>query len=162
MAQINNSQLSKEMIEGAKINISFDNIPTQIADKVIPTMEVNPKMLRICNIVKDGSATNATSATIYTTPTDKDFYLVSAQMSVIKDVTATSTNSFVNAVIDGLTSTMMRIRGLTLTPQSETISISLNPPLKIDRGTNITIGNTTNVANVSASGSIVGYTTEQG
>lgn len=163
MAQINNSQLSKELIDGAKIQTSAEQIPTQLAEKVVPVMEVNPKMLRICNIVKRQTTTNSTSGTIYTTPTDKDFYLVSCSLNVIKDVTATSLFSTITCTIDGLATQLLMIGGFTLTVQDRGIAESFSKtPIKIDRGTNITCTNSTNVGNVTAIACIKGYTTEQG
>jgi hypothetical protein len=50
MAQIFNSELKKQLIDGAKLQTSKDVIPSQLADKVVPVMEVNPKLLKYCGI----------------------------------------------------------------------------------------------------------------
>ena len=157
MANINNSQLSKELIDGAKIQTSFDKIPTQLADKVVPVMEVNPKMLRRCNLVKSQFASNSTSGTIFATPTDKDTFIVACCLSVIKDVTSTSAFSTITATIDGVAIDLLSIAGLTLTAQSESVAVSFPFPVKIDRGTNIIVTNSTNVANIRSRGNIIGY-----
>lgn len=162
MANINNSQLSKELVEGAKIQTSFDKIPTQLADKVVPVMEVNPKAFRICNICKRSEASNATTATVYVTPADKDFFISDSILSVIKDVTSTSVLSFITCVIDGQTVSINTIAGITLTPQAQQSNMSYNKPIKVDRGTNIVLNNNAAVANIRSSACIIGYTTEQG
>jgi hypothetical protein len=159
MANINNTQLSKELIDGAKIQVSHDKIPTQLADKVVPVMEVNPKSFRRINVVKQTQNTG-TTATIYTTPTDKDFYLVGYNLSLIKDVTATSVLTRLRAVIDGATVDIAQIMGITLTPQERTISNSFSVPIKLDRNTTLTVANSTNVANTNTGCSIIGYTVE--
>lgn len=64
--QIQNSETIKEVREGARLSIS-EGFPQRLAEAIVPVMEVNPKQLRICNIVKSASAINATSGTIYTT-----------------------------------------------------------------------------------------------
>lgn len=149
------------MQKSAGIQVSKDRIPTELAEKVVPVLEVNPKLLRNCNIVKSTSAVNSTSGTLYTTPTNQDFYLCAAELSVIKDATATSTSSTITCTPKGgAASIILRIMGLTLTAQENSISISLRFPILLERGTTITVTNSTNVGNVSSSGTIFGYVVE--
>lgn len=157
MATIHNTDLTKELKEGAKLQQLRDVIPSQLAEKVVPVMEVNPKLLRRCNVVRGQEAINNTSGTIYTTPTDKDFFLVACGLGVIKDATSTSILTTLRATIDGVSQKILSIPSISLTPQISTISNSFPTPLKIDRGTSILLVNSTNVANITCSGSIVGY-----
>ncbi len=157
MAQIYNSDLTKELIDGAKIQTSREYPPNQLADKVVPTLEVNPKILQKLNYTHSNTATNATSATIYTTPTDQDFYLSAVALAIIKDATSTSTKSAVTATINGVAQDLLSIPGITLTAQTAEMSLSLPRDLKIDRNTNIVVTNSTNVANILATGVIFGY-----
>jgi len=158
MATIYNSELSKELILGAKIQTSRDRIPTELAEKVIPVMEVNPKLLRVANVVKGNNALNG-DVTIYTTPTDKDFYLTGASLSVVKDATATSTLTryLITTEESGLGS-FLPIGTLTLTAESRSTSINLSTPLKLKRNTTVSITNSTTVGNIATSGSIIGFT----
>ncbi len=158
MATIYNSDLSKELVDGAKIQQNWDKVPNVLGQTVVPVMEVNPKLLRRCNILRRGTGTNATSTTIYIVPSDKDFYLVSCSLSIIKDATSTSLYSRITCIVDGVTASPIVITGLTLTIQNEAISISFPIPIKIDRGTTISLDHSTNVANISGTGCIIGYT----
>jgi len=160
--KIYNSTLTKELIEGARIQSSTDAVPGELAEKVIPVMEVNPKMLRVCNIVKSTSATNATTATVYTTPTDKDFFLCSVELAVIKDVTSTSTVSGINVTTPeaGVATNILSISGITLTPQSDTTSLAFNTPILLKRGTGVQLTNATNVGNIRSDACITGYTVD--
>ena len=162
MAYIDNSETKKEINDAIRGNAVSNIAPSQLANQVIPVIDVNPKHSRRVNIVKNQNALNSTSGTIYTTPSDKDFYLVGCEISVLKDATATSTNSAINAVIKGDSSSTIVaiIRGLTLTAQENSVSNNFGNGVLLERGTNITITNTTNVANISASGIIWGYTVE--
>lgn len=160
MAYIDNSDTKKEMNDAMRGNSVSNIAPTKIADIVQPVININPKDYRRCNIVRSNNAANNTSATIYTTPLDKDFYLVSSSLFVIKDITATSTSSDIRVVVEGVTNSIIAISGITLTPQANGQTISFSSPIKIDRGTNITVINSTNVANIKASGTIIGYTVE--
>jgi len=160
MATIHNSDLSKELQQGAKIQINRDVIPNQLAEKVVPVMEVNPKLLRRIDIHKAGTLTNGTSATIYTTPADKDFFLVALQLSIIKDGNSTSTSTAINGTVNGVSAKIISIAGITITASAGSTSLTLPIPMKIDRNSNITLTHTTNVANIRGDGIIFGYTVE--
>lgn len=157
MATIHNSDLSKELILGARIQTSKDSVPNQIADKVVPVMEVNPKLLRKIDIVKEAVATNQTSSTIYTTPGDRDFYITNAAISTIKDATSTSTVSAIRAYVNGVQIAIFRLPSFTLTAQNMSIMHDFKFPIKIDRNTAITVTNSTAVANITSYGLIFGY-----
>lgn len=158
MAQIHNSDLIKGLSKNAGIQTSFENPPNQLAEKVVPTMESNPEMLRRSNIVRWALSNNSSSgATIYTTPTDRDFYLVGCQLHVIKDVTATSLRSYIQVKIDGADQQILVVSGLTLTVQDQSVAISFPFPVKVDRGVAIKVFNSTAVGNVTSDGAIIGY-----
>lgn len=161
MALINNSDLTKELIEGAKINISDEAVPSQIAEKVVPVMEVNPKLLRTTNILSSYHATDSTSGTVYTTPANKDFYLTNVVLSLAKDVNATSVMSNVNVYVNEQIVNILAIMGTSVTAQYETTTLNLKLPLLIDRNTAINITNSTAIASISARATIFGYTVEK-
>jgi hypothetical protein len=159
MAYIYNSELTKNIIDGAKIAISREQIPNQLAEKVVPVMEVNPRLIRTADVCKSATLNNATTATILTTPTDMDFYLCSASISFIKDVTSTATTLNITFTDQyGVSQTALRAVCFTLTVQNGQNSISFPFPIKCARNTIIAITSDTNVANIRASASISGYT----
>lgn len=146
--------------ESANRNFSFkgESIDPEVIDGIQPVVDMLTSIP--CNIVRQSSTVNSASATIYTTPSDKDFYLVGYVFSIIKDATATATNMEIYAYIDGVNRSLCRIVGLTLTPQNDSIAMQFEHPIKVDRGTNISIINNTAVANLSVSANIFGYTVE--
>jgi len=115
---------------------------------------------RSCDFFGKNQAINSTSAVIVTTPTDKDTFITNAQISLIKDVTATSIISRIQITQSGVIRYIGEICGLTLTPQQDSMSMYFNPPIKVDRGTSINVVNSTNVGNVSCSACVQGYTVE--
>jgi len=157
MATIYNSTLTRELIDAAKIQTSKDKIPSELAEKVVPVMEVNPKLLRRVNIIKGATAVNTTPVTIFTTQSGKDFYCTAATLSLIKDVNSTSVYSSIQCSVDGLVVNLLKISSLTLTPQNDSAVINFNPPIKIDRSTAVVIASSTNVANITNTGTIFGY-----
>lgn len=133
-----------------------DNVGVEVNPIIQPVIQIT----RTCNIVKSTQASNTLTATIYTTPSDKDFYLTSASISMIKDVTATATRSYITAIIEGSTVAFCDIASFTTTVHNEAMSMTFPVPIKIDKGTNIVITNDTNVANIRSRGTIIGYTVE--
>lgn len=160
MAVIYNSDLTKELVDVAKIQVSRDSTPNQIADKVVPVIDVNPKHSRVLNHATVNTATNSAGVTIYTTPTDRDYFLTQVFLYFIKDVTSTSTYSAIDVVIGGGRYTLLSLPQISLTVQQGGLSISFHRPMKIDRGTTIRLLNSTNVANITSTGGVAGYTVE--
>lgn len=156
MVAITSSDAIQRFVDEAKLQ-SANGVPTQLNNQIVPVFEVNPRLTRFCDIVKTNSIANQTSATIYTTPTDKDFFLTSASLSYIKDVTSTSTGVAINVTINGLATSVLALPGITLTVSQGQISNTFLHPLKIDRNTNIAVISSTSVANIKAQGCISGY-----
>ena len=149
------------MAKAIKAALTRDNLPNQLAEKVVPVIDVHPDHNRIANVVVSDILANGTSATLYTTPTDRDFYLTSATLSTIKDATSTSTASAIEITPQvGLATKILSIVGLTLTAQNFSIATSFNCPILLKRGSSINITNSTNVANITSRAAITGYIVE--
>lgn len=156
VAQINNQELKRAFSNSTKTQLVEQ--PNQVVNSAVtPIIDVTPLNHKIIDIIAANAALNATTATIMTTDTKRVFYIVAATLSVIKDATATSISSRVLATINGAATRILGIEGLTLTPQDRSVSISFPKPIKIDKGVNITVTNTTNVANVTSHAIIYGY-----
>lgn len=120
-----------------------------------PVVKVSPRMFTI-----SGNANNAISSTLLTAPAGKKTFIHAATISVIKDATSTSTVSYLNCTSKGVIRSFIPIAGITLTAQSETLSINFDDPIEIDPSTTVTINNSTNVANINTYASIQ-YTYEE-
>ena len=157
MATIYNTDLLKTMIDGAGIQISKDVVPNQLAEKVLPVMETNPNFFKKITVLRETNGTNSVATTIYTTPTDRDFFLCGCSVSFAKDVTATSLSSSITADIDRVNRVLILLNTLSLTIERGSEVINFIPPVKIDRGASINQNNSTNVGNVYSRGIIWGY-----
>lgn len=154
--QINNKEVISEVSK--LLNYPTEQTPELDTSKILLVADVNPLHSRRCNIVKGLTVTNSTGGTIYTTPTDKDFYLTSLALAFIKDVTSTSTGIAIEVIIDGATVQILHFPCLSLTVQSDGIAVSYPQPVRIDRGTAISLVNATNVANIAIRSSLTGFT----
>lgn len=158
MATINNSDVQKRLIADAKIQIAVDAVPKELGKTVVPVLIANPKDNN--NIIRNGVASNA-DATIYTTPSDKNFYLTGAQMSRIKDATSDNTYSYLRCTVNGKTEEIISFAGITLTAQIDNVGISFKPIL-LDRGSTIRLIKVASSVGVNVqAGSIIGFVTEE-
>jgi len=159
MVTINNSQISKNLVDGAKIQISTDSIPNQLSNVVIPTMEINPKILSNITIVRAASA----NGTVYTTPTNQDFYLCGIYLTGSNNVA--SQNSLIQLTITPKDEAAVIIHQINwrtsalidVGQDSSYLDLS-QTPIKLARGTNITLGSS-NAATIKCS--IMGFVDEQ-
>lgn len=138
MSQINNSDLTKELIQGAKINTSFDSVPNQIAEKVVPVMECNPKLLRRSKTV---FRSNTASGTVLTTSSVKDTFITGFN-AVATNSTAATTGSFYVTITEAETGAQ-RLFTFSLPcsnlidVQEDSIALSLPFPIRLLRGSTI-------------------------
>lgn len=160
MAQINNSETIRELRKAAALQLGKDNVPTELTNSIVPVIEINPRLTRVTNILRSNNFANNTTATIYTTPSDQDFYLTGASLSFIKDATATSTDITLRSTINGAVRLILECVSLTLTADSQTTFMSFPIPIKIDRNVTITITSNTAVGNITVGGVIMGYVDE--
>ncbi len=155
MSQIHNSDLFKEFRDAAKSQ-GYD-IPTSTADKIVPVMEVNPKLLRRINIIKAVDV----AGTVYTTPANTDFFLVGTHISGVNNVASQVMTLLLTVTEKNGTATVLNtafgatsaILDVTAAVSNQTFSL----PIQLARGSNITFG-ATNAAGRRAV--IVGYLVE--
>lgn len=143
MAINRNSQISEEIRDAFKLQQNVDGTISNVASQIIPVCEVNPKMMRRINVVVTSAKATTGPNTTYTTPSDKDFFLIGYIYNLIKDAACDAASgqiSNITAVQDGQTKTIGTIAGITLTAQNERMIVMLNYPMKLDRAT--TINNT--------------------
>lgn len=95
MAKITNSDLTHELVDGAKIQTAFDRVPNELAEKVVPVMEVNPKLLKNCTILINSSANT------YTVPAGKILYFCGFNMNAYSNTANNGTLSITFTGEDG-------------------------------------------------------------
>lgn len=167
MATIYNSDLTKELTDVAKLQVGKEIIPNQIAEKVVPVIDVNPKHARRVNIVKKATVSGInTSVSIYDVPADIDFFLTGFSLSFVNGATSQAT-----------------LASLTLTPKEMNVSTTIGAignitgvagsvyafndfqscPIQLKRGSTLTlVTNGVNVGDALLNGVVYGYTVENG
>lgn len=117
----------------------------------VAVISIDPTV-RICkNILGTGN--------IFTTPSDKDFYLTAATMSAYKAVTDSGSALLMQITTDdGGTPAILSIQDLTMREMHDSVGMGFTPAIKIKRGTNISLATTGTWTAVR--GQIQGYTEE--
>lgn len=119
-------------------------------NQLVPIIDIKP----FINIVK-----GASSGTIYTTPTDKDFYLVAVIHNVAHSGADTGTVNQVRAYIENIQTAISRIGGVNAEADKQTIQMNFGEKgIKLTRGTAIDINVTGTWSTTYAI--IFGYTRE--
>jgi hypothetical protein len=151
-----NSQVTAEIRDALKLNVGTEKIP-----EAIPVIEVGMKLTKNA-ISRTGGSAATGSATIYTTPTDQDFYLTGFNFSYSKNATCDVATGSINltAFIQGANVAICLLSVLTLTAEKDTISVTLTHPIKIDRGKAIAISGTFTAGAMARNGAIYGYIDE--
>lgn len=161
MATIYNSDLSKELVAGARIQQNVDKVPNELAEKVVPVMETNPKLLRRTNYFKVTSSNATGSLTIATSPTDKELYITSVFLNCVKDAASDCVATGIAITNElGENSFLLYKKFLTLTAADYSQTLTLLNPFKVKAGTGITIEGSFTVGNTTRAGGIIGYTVE--
>jgi hypothetical protein len=160
MAEIYNSSLSKEIIEGGKLQLSRDRIPTQLAEKVVPVMEVNPKLLRRIDFISQGTKSGNGSGIVFTSDSKKRTFITNLIWSFVSDAVCENTFFGINfAIKGGILADRIVIPKLTLTSINNCIPLNFNFPLEIEPGSAIYLTNDTATLGTAISRlTIMGYT----
>lgn len=137
MATINNSELTKNIIDGARIQTSYDKVPNQLAEKVVPVMEVNPKLLKSSIVLANITKTSTASDVNILSTGKNDVYLTSIAIANRQNVDCDNVSFYITGKFNGQT-----LRIFNRTKASVTIDvfhdqITFNPPLKLDRNSEL-------------------------
>jgi len=157
MATINNGDVIRNLIEQAKIQTSIDKVPTQLAEKIVPTLPIyNIYPIKIVA----GLLSDSTGGALMTTSTTKKTFIVGATISTSKDVNSTAVSSYINCTPKGMTSNLnfcyLRFEPITAA-SGLTQTVMLPIPLELQPNTAIAINNSHAVASIDSYGIVYYY-----
>lgn len=129
----------------------------EIEENIQPVVVVN----RITNISRSATRTTNGTSTLFASPANKDFYIVSAVLSMECDDAMTGTQFEISATIDGQAQYILAIAKLANgIKEYRDISITFNPAIKIDHSTNVNLASVFAAGNATTRAIIYGYTVE--
>lgn len=163
MAKIYNSDCTKGLAQNAGIQISREQVPTELAEKIVPTFETNPQLLRTGIVRTVNANTTAGTTTLMAADSNRDFYVTGARISYAQTATAdvSTANVAISITQDGTGRNLVVVPVITLTATSLTSEVNFGVPIKIDRGTAINFTTSAYTAGtVLRSFSVYGYYVE--
>jgi len=137
-----------------------ENMENEVSPFIQPVISVEP----YTNIIATGGNAATAAVTVYTTPTDRDFFLHSIHLSYEKNATADNTEVYVSVTLaNKLTAVnLIDIATLSLTASRDTQVIVFPKPLLLARGTGIGLYGTFSVGALIKTAQITGFTEELG
>jgi hypothetical protein len=158
MARIHNSEAIKRILDDAGIQTSRDETPQELARKVVPVLISNPE--RRINVASSGARGSTGSATVYTIPDDKDFFLTTAMLSYTADAVCDGTlYELTVPLATGETVSLISLPKQTTTAGFDHEVLALSKPIKLLRGGTISATHTFTAGASSVRGNITGFTT---
>jgi len=147
-------EVSKSIIDqtGAQSVSMKANMP--IKEEITPVLELH----KFSNILKQTSNSATANITVYTTPSDKDFYLTSASIEITKNAACDNTEGRLLVWVDNENLSVLKVLSQTLTAGSDHNNIVFPYPLKIDRGRSIQMVGAFGAGALTKSCTITGFT----
>lgn len=160
-----NKDVVNAFIAGTNAQSASQEIPQEVGKTIVPTLDITPRNHRVCNVMENGTRTVTADANLYAVPSDKYFYLVSANTSFIKDVVcdqATGAAVYLKVNVGGATKIICNLPSITLTADKQAMTMYFNPPIKVDSGSTIVLSGGGYAAGVmSRVGGVIGYTIDK-
>lgn len=158
MVEIQSKEVIDKISDELKIQPSMQ-IPRELAKQIQLVYGVNPQRLIQ---VRNNTASDSTGATIFTTNSERDTFIVGVKITLAKSVLATSTNSTLRAIPFGESTAVFlaRINYEPVTAGEHIIYINFPFPIKISRNSAVTINNGAAVASIDTSGVVYFYETD--
>jgi len=160
MARINRGEILKKIVEELGLQPGAENAPRDVANTIVGTFDVMPE--DTSRIARGAIRSTTGATTLLTTPTDRDFFMTGATLGMQSDATADNTFCVLTATPfdSNASSNILLLPKITLTAFSGATQTSFVPPLKLARGSVISMSHTFTVGASNISGTVTGYNKE--
>lgn len=140
MPQNNNTEVTKQLRDGLKINQAYESVPNEIGKTIVPVFISNPQFKKI-NFIDSVSGDNSGTA-MYTVPVGKRLILKTASLSVEKDAAATTTNVQLRITMDGEILNILYLGFLASTAGAQSTSLNYGEGILLTAGESVSVGTT--------------------
>jgi hypothetical protein len=154
MIQNGSSEVTKQFQDTFKVQTIEGTLST-VATSVTPVYVSNPLYAKI---IASGTRTATGAGTVYTTPTDKLFFLTHLSLSSTQNATADQILVVIKSTVGGKVIELLSIDCETLTARSTQTSISFPFPILLDKGVTITLTQAFTVGSGTARCCLSGFT----
>lgn len=158
-AIIHNSNIIKRLIDEAKIQVSVDKVPDQLAEKILAVLNVNPpKNIKL----SQATASDTTSTTLLTCSSTKKTFMTNLNLSLAKDDISDATYVRITLQAEnqaGRSAFYLRFEPLTAA-SNLTQNLNFPFPIELKKGSEVLITIDSATASIDASGLIYYYEVE--
>lgn len=141
-----------------ELKVTANVISTKVNDNIQPVISVNQE--RYVDIIRDAERSATGSGSLYTTPTDKDFYLTGVWLSNQSTVVCDNVYIEIYCYIGTAPRRLIRLVKPSVTAFSDAKFVSFPTPIKVTRGTSIDINSVFSAGASVSYGILYGYTVE--
>ena len=160
MVDIQSKEVVDKISEELKVQPAIE-IPRELAKQIQLTYDVGAEdIIQEEESLSDATARTATGTFIgFTTPTGRDFFMTNLNVSILKDVACDiTTGEIIVAIrVGGKVITITSFPITTLLVQSATQNLVFPHPIKLDRGSTITMAGTFTAGALIRSLSVQGF-----
>lgn len=155
-----NATTTRQIDDNIKTDLTlkegYDHIPKTIIPSIQPVYEV---YRRVCNVSRSVAQTTTGTFTIFTANADRDIFLTGVTLSYVKGATCDiGTGSIdMTATVKGVATNLLSLAVLTLTAQSDSMTLSFPTPIQVDRNTAVTVTGTFTAGALSRTACVHGY-----
>jgi hypothetical protein len=156
--QIQNAEATAIIQKEAKLTLS-EGFPQVLAATAIPVIDMSPFFHKTADIIKAQTLEDATSATIYTVPSKKYFFLTSYTLSELSSSTADSEFVAITVKVNGQTASIATLcpNQVGTSLMNSSIGVALHTRIRCDPGSPILLISQTATSKIHAEATIQGY-----
>lgn len=160
MAQINNFEIVDKIRRLFKLSAS-ENIPNSSGESVNPVLIANPdNFTKVLGSLTRTTTAAAPGATILTSHATKETYITGIDIAITSDVLADNVAMNVRVTINGALVILTNLNKQTLTITNNEARVMFPIPIKIDKGSVVTLVNVFTAGASRTDVSILGYEIE--
>lgn len=155
MATIYNGDMLNKLAEDCNLQTSREKTPTELAEKILPVVNVENKKIITC---ATGTCSDSLTAGVFNTSATKRTFITGYTLTYSKDVNATAT--YCALTITDLYGSILNLgvmRFEPLTAGSDSIASDFTFPIEVKKASSVAIACSTNVASIDVSAVIHYY-----
>lgn len=162
MSKIYNSDVTKGLAQNAGIQINVDKVPNELAEKIVPTFETNPLLLRRATILGSTTTSVSGSATIFSnTNAAKRTFITGISAGIIKDAACDRPTGSISVYIQpkgkAANTSILEFPIITLTAQQMNYSVTFSDPIELERNVGVTMNGAFEAGVLVRSAVVYGY-----
>jgi len=140
MAENNNPHLYKKLVKDLKLNKNFDDVPKKLASSIVATypLSIEPEDSQI---VSSGRVAATGNSSMFTVPSDREFWIYAANMGIMEDAASDNINTQISCTQHGKVGSfvLIGIPKIALTAIQDSVNISLKYPVRSVSYTHLTL-----------------------